>query len=463
MALWQTNRSHQITLATVALLGGILVGRLWPAGAWWVVAATLLLALPLLRLRLGLCVVVVLGFGIWRGATTTFDRTPLGRELGQEVTVVGVISDDPTVNDKNHTVLTVAVRQLGGQAVRQSLYLQTTNKPLQRGYTVAVSGKLTAGIGSVPAEMYFGQVTVLSTHTSWLERLRQRFLTGIRAALPDPMAGFSLGLLIGVRALISKPLQQTLNAVGLSHLVAVSGYNLTILIQAGRRVMARVSNFTATAASLWLIAGFLVVTGFSASIVRAAMVSGLSLWTRYYGYEVRPMVLVCLPALVTAAWKPDYLLDDVGWQLSFLAFFGIMVVAPLVQRRFGRRPNAITVLIIESTAAQATTAPLILAVFGNLSLVAPLANAVILPLVPLAMLLSFLTGAVAIVIPSAAAWIALPTAGLLALAIGVIQWFATWPDANLQLAVRWWEVAGLSAAVTAVTLILWMRVRRLEV
>ena len=454
------TRSSQITLITVAVLGGVLVGRLWPGLIWYVIAVAWLVALPLLHWRWSLCLVLMLGFGIWRGITTNFDHTLLSRYLGQKVTAVGVIDDDPAVNDKNRTVFTVGLHSLNGQPADQSIYIQTVNKPLQRGYAVALSGKLVAGIGAIPAEMYFGQVNVLSMQTGPLEHLRQRFFTGIRAVLPDPTAGFGLGLLIGLRALISKPLQQTLNAVGLSHLVAVSGYNLTILIQAGRRLMARVSTFMATAISFWLIIGFLGVTGFSASIVRAALVSGLSLWIQYYGYEIPPLSLVCIPALLTVAWKPDYLISDVGWQLSFLAFFGIMVIAPLVEQRW-TRPNTVRSLVVESLAAQATTAPLILTVFGNFSVVSPLSNAVVLPMVPLAMLLSFMTGAVAMVSPVAAAWIALPTAGLLGLAIGIIQWFATWPYANLQLAATPWAVAALSGMVVIVMLVLWLQSRRL--
>jgi len=459
MQALRINRSTQITLITAAVLGGVMVGRLWLGLAWYFVAGIWLVGLPLLRWRWGLGLVLLFGFGIWRGVTTSFDHTLLSRYLGQKVTVVGVINDDPAVNDKNRTVFTVGLRRLDNLPANQVVYVKTTNKPLQRGYTVAIEGKLVAGIGSIPVEMYFGQVSVLSMQTSPLEHLRQGFFTGVRAVLPDPTAGFGLGLLIGVRALISKPLQQTLNAVGLSHLIAVSGYNLTILIQAGRRMMARVSNFTATATSFWLIMGFLLVTGFSASIVRAAMVSGLSLWTQYYGYEIPPLSLVCIPALITVAWKPDYLISDVGWQLSFLAFFGIMVIAPLVEQRW-RRPNTIRSLVVESLAAQATTAPLILAIFGNFSVIAPLSNAVVLPIVPLAMLLSFVTGAVAMVSPVVAAWIALPTAGLLGLAIGIIQWFATWPYANLQLAATPGEVGGLSGLVAFVTLVLWLRARR---
>jgi competence protein ComEC len=322
---------------------------------------------------------------------------------------------------------------MNGRATHESVQVFTFYKVLQRGYKVQVTGKLAPDIGAVPVELAFAPTTILSTRTSWLERWRQRFFAGLRAVLPEPLSGFGLGLLVGVRAMIDKPLQQTLNAVGLSHLIAVSGYNLTIMIQAARRLLARGSAFTVTALSLWLIVGFLLIAGFGASIVRAAMVSVLGLMVAYFGYEAKPLTLVALPALLTVAWRPSYLLHDAGRQLSFLAFLGIMALAPLLEQRFVRRPTMLKLLVVESLAAQIITAPLTLGIFGNFSIISPLSNAVILPFVSLAMLLSFIAGSAAITVPIVAGWVALPAAGLLGLMIGLIQWFATWPYANLHL------------------------------
>lgn len=456
MRRWQVDRASQITLITTAVLAGVVVGRLWLSAANGVIAVVAVVSFMGLRWRLGLVVTAALVFGIWRGATTATSATPLLADIGRNLTLTGTVSDDPGANVKNQTVCTLAAHEVDGRRTSGRVYLSVIgSQTLQRGYQIAASGKLRAGIGTVPVEIIYAKVQILSRRQNPLEQVRQRFFTALRAILPDPLSGFGLGLLIGVRALIEKPLQATLNAVGLSHLIAVSGYNLTIIIQAVRRLPLRLSAFAATAVSLWLIFGFMIVAGFGASIVRAAMVSSLSLGISYYGYEARPITLIALPALITVAWKPDYLLHDAGWQLSFLAFFGIMVLAPLLERRLVRRPTPLKLLVVESLAAQIMTAPLIMAAFGNLSLVSPLANAAILPLVPLAMLLSFTTGAAAIALPVLAGWVALPTAGLLGLMIGVIQWLATWPHANLQVRATVAMVAGMYALIATITLGLW--------
>ncbi|HEX7259933.1 MAG TPA: ComEC/Rec2 family competence protein [Candidatus Saccharimonadia bacterium] len=171
----------------------------------------------------------------------------------------------------------------------------------------------------------------------------------------------------------------------------------------------------------------------------------------YYGYAVRPLVIIAIPAAITVAWKPDYLIRDISWQLSFLAFLGVLVLAPLMVERWVRRPNTIKLLVIESTAAQVTTAPLILGLFANLSLISPLSNVVILPLVPLAMLLSFATGVTAMASPLIGAWVALPATGLLGLMVGLSQWFATWPYANVNFQVSTSGVLVLYALVVVLT------------
>ena len=406
----------------------------------------------LLRFRLGLAVTLVFGFGLWRGAVTDFPNTPVGRQMGRTVALSGIVADDPGRTANNQIGFKLSDVILNGAATGQDVQIYTPYKDMQRGYRVVASGKLKSRRGLVASQVSFARVVVVSDQVSLLDRLRQRFFTGVRGAMPEPVSGFGLGLLIGVRSLIDKDLQDVLTAVGLSHLIAVSGYNLTIIVHAIRRFSGMLSHFSVTALSLWLIGGFLIVTGFSAPIVRAALVSALGLLIVYYGYIVRPLVIIAVPAALTVAWKPDYLVRDVSWQLSFLAFVGVLVLAPLMEERWVRRPNAIKSLMIESTAAQILTAPLILGLFTNLSLVSPVSNVVILPLVPLAMLLSFITGLAAMASPLVGVWVALPGMGLLGMMIGLSQWFATWPYANINFQTSTNQVLllyGLVAVFTA--------------
>lgn len=432
------GRSSQITLLTVCLLGGIVAGRNGlSVSGWWAIAGFGLWAANMgRRTSFAVLMLAMIVFGVWRGYNTAPSNTLLGSYFGQKVALRGVISDDPGRNEKGQTQFILGSIKINEGSVPQSVKITAIRTGLQRGYHVRAQGKLAPARGAIPFSMSFADIQVESTNIGWLERFRARFFAASHTALPDPMSGFGLGLLVGVRSLISKDLQDTLSTVGLSHLVAVSGYNLTIIVMAVQKLTSRVSLFISTALSLWLVFGFLLVAGFSASIMRAALVALIALWLGFYGLRPQSMTLISLPAAITAGWNPEYVVSDLGWQLSFLAFFGVLVIAPIVEQRWFPEPNAITSLTIESTAAHVITLPLIMYRFEVLSVIAPISNLIILPLVPLAMLGAFLVGMASTISFIVGAWLALPVGGMLALMIGISQWFARWPFASIKLSIN---------------------------
>ena len=426
------RRTTAITLICAGLLAGVILGRLgYTAGfaAVIIAPATALLAVAA-RSRLAVLALVVAAavLGLWHTTGWLAAQTSLTGLIGQKITLTAVVADDPAVNETSRDVsysvtnMTLA----GGRRLPGTLAVYDYPVQLQRGYKVALSGKITPGYGNAAVELSFPKVQVLSRAQSLLERWRQRFFAGMRTALPDPLASFGLGLLVGIRALIPKPLQTELALVGLSHLVAVSGYNLTIIVQAAHRLLARLGRGPALVGSLWVIAGFLVFTGATASIVRASLVSVLTLLAGFYGHRFQPLVIISIAAGLTAAFNPSYL-TDIGWLLSFLAFFGILVLAPAVEDRLGHPRLIIVRLLIESMAAQILTLPLIMFFFNQLSIVSPLTNFLILPLVPLAMGASFLAGLGGMVVPAFAGWVAWPAALVLNFMLGLINYFAARP------------------------------------
>src|SRR5262249_40640524 len=147
-----------------------------------------------------------------------YDLAVLDPYLGQHISVTATVADDP-VPAANFTSLRLDHAVLNGRQLPLKLTAITSSTSLKRGFRIQASGKVrptTRGQG----DLGFIQVQVISDHLNWLERLRQSFIAGIHTALPDPLGGFALGLLLGARALIPKDLQSQLTATGLSHLVA---------------------------------------------------------------------------------------------------------------------------------------------------------------------------------------------------------------------------------------------------
>jgi competence protein ComEC len=188
-------------------------------------------------------------------------------------------------------------------------------------------------------------------------------------------------------------------------------------------MLGKASKLLSTAAAMALIFGFLAVAGASASIVRAAVISLLGLAAWYYGRSVRPLLLILLAAAGTTYANPVYLWADISWYLSFLAFFGIMVLGPLITGKlYGKaEPPLLIAILLESICAEIMTLPIILYIFGQMSLVSLLANMLVVALIPLGMLLSLIAGLAGMLVGNVSGWFAWPARLLLTYMLDVVK------------------------------------------
>lgn len=483
-------RQALILGASIAWLTGSWLGmRGYAPAGWWTVGAAGLAgaAMWCYRRRAGLVVLVLCALlgGLNRTAGEQSSAS-LAALAGQTVTLSGTVSGDPTLTSKGLEFTLQSVK-VNGQSYGQPVWVFTYPQRFQRGYHLILQGKLKTGFGPYAAELSYPKTLAVDSHQSWLEHLRQRFFAGVKTALPEPLASFILGLLVGVRALIPKPLQSELVRTGLSHLVAVSGYNLTIIAQAVYRLTGRLGANISPLITLWLIGGFVVLTGAPASIVRAAVVAVLVLASGRYGRRVQPLNLITLAAAVTAAWQPGYL-SDLGWLLSFTAFFGIVVLAPAVERRLGLDGEVVTPgvelktpstyekigilkswrltlvkLFIESTCAQLLTLPILMHSFGQLSVIAPLANLLVLPLVPLAMLLGLIAGLAGMWLPAFCGWLAWPALLLARGMLAMVSWLSGLNFASLDQGLTAADALLMYLVIGLLTAALWLRPRSRQI
>lgn len=326
-----------------------------------------------------------------------------------------------------------------------------------KGDRLLISGRLYKKRGGQQGGISFANIQLISRGGNKVDELRREFAAGMQNVLPEPLSSFALGLLIGQRNTLSPSLTQELIAVGLIHIVAVSGYNLTIIIDASRKMFAKRSRFQVLVFSFILIGLFLLVTGSSPSIVRAAVVSSLSLLAWYFGRKFKPLLLISLVALLTAFINPLYLWTNIGWYLSFSAFLGILILGPLLNRRFIKEKNRDKILqtiICETIAAQLLTLPIILFIFGRLSVVSILANVLVVPLVPLAMLLSLFAGISGMIGFIFSGLIALPAKIVLQYMLGISNLLSKVPGAYIKVSINIWGLIALYISILVFILIL---------
>jgi len=298
----------------------------------------------------------------------------------------------------------------------------------------------------------------------FLAQLRTALLGGITAVVPEPEAGLGAGILLGVRSSIAPEVSESFATAGLTHVVAISGWNIAIVVALvgavlrplERRPGGRWSTAVVATAS---VAGYVVLTGASPSVVRAALMAGALLVGRFSGSRAHAASALGLAALVMLLVAPA-VLWDVGFQLSLLATAGLVWFSRPIEGRLARWPSWVREPVALTLAAQLTTLPVILVNFERVSLVAPLANVMVVPIVPLVMLFTAMASVLGVVaealgagpVGDVVAWMAGGPAWLLLRAmIGIGAAAAAIPGAAVELsvptplAVAWLPVLGLAS------------------
>lgn len=238
----------------------------------------------------------------------------------------------------------------------------------------------------------------ISRVRDWLERGAQR-------ASPEPESGLLSGLVLGGDARLPMNIRDEFSRTGLSHIVAVSGYNVTILaaILLGALVVFGLWRQKAYWGAILGIILFTLLVGSPASATRALIMAGLALSATRVGRMADPQNAVLAAAAGMLLVNPLLLRYDIGFQLSFLATIGILLVAPLllVSFRFGD-------ILATTVAAELFVLPIILLNFHMLPVLSLLANMLVLPAVPFAMFFGFIGMICGAVFPIAATVVGFP-------------------------------------------------------
>jgi competence protein ComEC len=235
--------------------------------------------------------------------------------------------------------------------------------------------------------------------------------------VPEPEASFLMGLLAGERGGIPPDMLDSFRASGTAHILAVSGYNVSRVVEAAVVAFAvlglrrrRAAVFAAA-----LVAAFAAAVGAEPSVVRAAVMGCVGLLADLMGRRYSgPIALVGAAAAMLAA-NPFVLRHDLGFALSFSAVMGLQALAPPLAARMRWLPEALGIrrTLAETLAATAATLPLVIRAFGAAPIASPLANILILPFIPAAMGLGAAAAALGAVWPPLGAPAAFAAAALL--------------------------------------------------
>ena len=264
------------------------------------------------------------------------------------------------------------------------------------GDTLSLNGTLTLAQHGAPtgvlAEMRGAQTTILARGggnplLAALFDLRLRLAQAIQRTLPEPEAALLIGILLGLKTPVLRTRLSLFTATGTIHLVVPAGLKVAMLAEIARRVMRLLGRWPRLAGPLAMVALYAALGGGGPAALRAAIMGALLVLAGSLGRRYNVYTALALAALLMTANEP-LLIYDAGFQLTMLATLGIPLLTPPLQRLLliplGRLGHGIGAGIAESLAvtmaAQIGVAPVLALTFGEVSLIAPIANLLTVPL-----------------------------------------------------------------------------------
>jgi competence protein ComEC len=486
----------------------VYLGISWLVGIWlaslftvqpisWFVGGVLLFltAVPLRRRRpesllLACCAALCFGAARYALAQPRIDENHVAyyNDFAAEVGLQGTVVKEPDVRDR-YVNLRVAAERItfadgASQVVAGDVLVRANRFPvIPYGAQVTVNGRLQTppedadfsykdylARQGVHSTMPQAQVSILAEgqgnpllHTVFA--IKQKAQDAINQLIPDPEAALLSGILLGNDNGIPPDLAEDFRTTGLTHIIAISGFNIAILIAILVSLVDPIlPRKTAVLVAVIGVVLYTILVGADASVVRAAIMGSLFLFTsRWLGRRNLAYASLFFAAFVMTLLNP-LTLWDVGFQLSFTATLGLMLYAdPFTQwtrrqlNRFVERPltnqvmGVLSEAVLLTVAAQVLTLPLMIGYFRQLSLVSLLANAFVLPVQPGVMLwggAATLAGMAWTMLGRPLAWVAWL---FLTATVRLVRAFATVPFAAVPLRVPLIGILVLYAAIGAAT------------
>jgi len=317
--------------------------------------------------------------------------------LGEEHTYTGLVVGEPEYGIKS-TAFDLELEKPDGDPLR--VYLSPTNA-IHYGDIISFQGIAEeSSNGKVYMVSFPENVLILEKKKGnpikeTLFGIKEKLVDNLKAVLPSEKAALMSGILLGERAEFTPALEEAMRLSGTTHIVALSGYNIAILVATLSSGLAYVcSRRKAFWLSLAAIPAFVIMTGAEASVVRAGIMGFIMLLAvqQERVYSLRNAITLTAAAMLV--YNPRLLSEDVGFQLSFAALLGIVYVYPWLTKRLRWKNGGFLnwkTSALQTLSAQLSVLPIILSTFGFVSPTAPITNILILEFIPLTMLAGLLT------------------------------------------------------------------------
>lgn len=262
--------------------------------------------------------------------------------------------------------------------------------------------------------------------------IRTQLSQKIDSILPFPQSALLSGIILGNQSDLPFSFKKQLQVTSTIHIVVVSGQNLTILAGFVMSLVGLFGRKKTIFLTLFVIVVYSLLTGFGVPVVRAAIMAGLSYTGKLLGREGTGWWILFITAGVMLLYQPNWLLN-ISFQLSFLATFGVIIVAPVFSEGLKRIPKLIREDLAVTLAAQLMVLPVIAYNFNQISLAGLLANSLVLWTVPVVMISGFAAMIIGFLNSLLGQIIGLLPGILLTYFIYIVQLFSKMPGASFNI------------------------------
>jgi len=257
----------------------------------------------------------------------------------------------------------------------------------------------------------------------FLDGLRQSIAEFVRSGLPEPHASLLLGTILGIKSGFPPDFYEALRVTGTLHVVVVSGFNITVVINTLARSLVFVPLKIRFFITLIFLIAFVLLVGANPPVVRAAIMGSIALLGTIFGRQNDALRAFLLTVVVMLVFRPLWA-TELSFQLSFLATLGLILVLPRLDQLLPGKGLLLREDLLTTISAQILVWPLLAYHFGTISVLSPVVNALVLWTIPIITYIGLVTATIGMVISGISNLILVPIRLFLDYFIWVVERFS---------------------------------------
>lgn len=409
---------------------------------------------------------------------------PAGEAGGQTIIARGFIADEPDVRDTSQKleIAVEVINGLPGHMVSGKILVTTNLYPEYKyGDRLEIECELKRpeeykGFAydrylaryNIYSVCYYPRLKVISGGGGnyiyeKIFSLKSRLAGLIDSGLSEPESSLARPIVFGGQKGLEQAIRDDFQKVGLTHIMAVSGFNVSILAVVIMAMLLAIGLNRRRAFYLAVIflAAYIILVGLPASAMRAGLMGFLVLWALKLGRLNKITNSLVLTAALMLLINPKLLRDDIGFQLSFLAIAGLVYAYPIFEAIWQKiklpKLKGISDALLITLAAQIFTLPILAYNFSQISLIAPLANLAVLWAVPILTILILIALPLSAVFPALSFLFFLPSLILTKYILTAVEYLAKIPYGYLEINYLW---PGWAAVYYGVVIFMVIKLRK---